>query len=197
MKKILLVAAMVVASMSASAQWFAGGMAGFGTTTVKTGDVKATLTTFGINPEVGYSVNDRFDVGVAGGFISSKVKDTDLKGTGWEVGAFAQWAAIQFSDFEIQLRGDLSFGGSDFDFDEDGIPTPAGIKTTTIGFNVAPVIAYNISDRFQIRAALNCASLGINHSKTGDVKTTSFGLEADTNNLLNTNNFQLGFVVNF
>ena len=206
MKKIILLAALSFAAVTVNAQWFVGGSVGFGTSTAKEGDNKATFTTFGLNPEVGYSFHDRWDVGIEGGYNFSTMKlDEDgdkVKGGAWHVAPFIQYSAVEFKNFEIQFRADVHFAGGDLFVDATG-DLPLGHyndnfdAATEIGLNITPIVAYNISDRFQIRAALNFASLGFNYTKEGDLKTTDFGLAANTRNLMNTNDFQLGFIVRF
>ena len=66
MKKIILTALVAVASLSANAQVWLGGSLGFNYTkqSIKGGS-DASMTTFSIAPEIGYSLNDKWDLALA------------------------------------------------------------------------------------------------------------------------------------
>ncbi|MBQ9361911.1 MAG: outer membrane beta-barrel protein [Bacteroidaceae bacterium] len=70
MKKIILTALVAVATLSANAQFYVGGALGFQGKTNKVDDGKGgttneTKSTFTIAPEVGYSINENWDAGIA------------------------------------------------------------------------------------------------------------------------------------
>ena len=72
MKKILLTALVAVASLAANAQVWVGGEVGFNATkTSLDGDKLGSAAYFNLLPEIGYSINDKFDVAVTIG-ISHK-----------------------------------------------------------------------------------------------------------------------------
>ena len=66
MKKILLLAVVMFSSLTASAQFYAGGSIGFGS--VKPMNGGDSEFTFKILPEIGYTLNDKFDIAVGIGF---------------------------------------------------------------------------------------------------------------------------------
>ena len=65
MKKILLLAVVLFASLNASAQWYIGGSVGFGSVKPSGGDSEAV---FSILPELGYQLNDKWSVGAKVGY---------------------------------------------------------------------------------------------------------------------------------
>ena len=68
MKKIILSALVAVCAMTANAQAWFGGSVGFD---MADGDAYAeTETNFGIKPEIGYTLNENWDVAVGLGFTS-------------------------------------------------------------------------------------------------------------------------------
>ena len=66
MKKIILAALVAIVSVSANAQFWAGGSVGFNTskTTIDGNELDKT-NSFTLAPEVGYKLNDKWDVAVA------------------------------------------------------------------------------------------------------------------------------------
>lgn len=65
MKKVILSAIVALSAMAADAQVWAGGSLGFSVTDY---DNAETETAFKIAPEIGYSLNDKWDIAVALGF---------------------------------------------------------------------------------------------------------------------------------
>ena len=78
MKKLFLAAAMMVASLAASAQVYVGGSLGF--QSIKPYDGAETSTTFSIMPEIGYNLDDNWAVGIQLGYTSSNA-DSDFEKT--------------------------------------------------------------------------------------------------------------------
>ena len=78
MKKIILTALVAVASLSANAQVWLGGSLGFNydKQSVKHGG-SSSNTTFSIAPEIGYSLNDKWDLALALNESLISVKDGD------------------------------------------------------------------------------------------------------------------------
>lgn len=194
MKKLLLTAGMIMAVSLASAQMFIGGAVGVETGTLKADGTKlADYTEYVIAPELGYSLNNNWDLGLGLMFGQTEPKYNDasilVKSTGWEVAPFARYTFLQFGDVKFMLRGTVGIGGSKVD----------GSKATNFGINIMPEVGWNFSEHFMLLAKLNCLNVGYNYMKEKDSKlsTSEFGLSANTNNLINTSNFQIGFVYKF
>ena len=69
MKKFLLVAALVVASLSANAQVYLGGGISLHSEDPGEGDTKTTIN---LVPELGYKLDDKLSIGVKLGYEHSK-----------------------------------------------------------------------------------------------------------------------------
>ena len=98
--------------------------------------------------------------------------------------------AIEFGNLSIHIRGDIYYANQN---DKENDET-----TNAFGLRIAPLAQYKLSDSFSLVATLNFASLGFEiTSGEGDSKSTSFGFGADSGNVMNTNDFQIGFIYNF
>lgn len=90
MKKIILMAVMAVATLTASAQVYVAGAFDLGVNSVKLGDADAVSTTnFSLSPEVGYNFNEMWAVGAELGFGVSKTDDVDAI-TSWRVSPYVR-----------------------------------------------------------------------------------------------------------
>ena len=71
MKKIVMMAVMAVAALTANAQTWVGGEVGFTSSHV---NGVGTSKEFSIKPEVGFGLNEKFDVAIALGYSYSSDK---------------------------------------------------------------------------------------------------------------------------
>ena len=217
MKKILLVLGLVFATMTASAQWYAGGALGFeldGAWKDKDGNKNGdSFSQFGILPEVGYAVSDKFDVGIALEFTlgthtewANDKKTESLKTTMFGVSPYVRYTFCEFGKFSLLGKAafNLGFGtGKPSSFDADGKETE-GLKSgaTVLGFAITPVVLYSLSDKICLYTNLNFAGLNFESVTTkydGD-KTGSqsyFGIGANTDNAFTLGAIQVGFVFTF
>ncbi len=205
MKKISLIAAIVLCFVfSASAQLYVGGAVGFNAHSSKDGNGNKTGSTmaFGIMPEVGYYLTEKFDVGLDFGFGTMVTKngngDKISSANAWGIAPYARYSVFKIRGLEVIGKAALSFEGTtDKTFNPED-------KTTTmnIGFNISPILAYNLTENWVLFTQLNCFALGFNSEteKANGTKTGSdftFGFNANANNLLNTNDIQIGFIYKF
>lgn len=194
MKKILLVVGFVFAGIVANAQFYAGGSLGFGMTSQKldNGDKVGTETNFSIVPEVGYSLNDRLDLGISIGFGMDQYKPEGgekTKSNAFMVAPYVRYSFVEFGRFKVMAKASLYAAfGEDVD----------KVKTTDFGLAVAPVLGYNLSDNFILLANLNCFALGFDYNKVKDgPATTTFGLGFDSNNVANLGGGEVPFTIGF
>ena len=191
MKKILtIVAALFIMAGSASAQggsfylgfsginpfritmpiFLEGGMT-TGVVYTKDGDRK-TLS-FGLAPEFGYFISDRFAVGLGAGFnyFSDKQGDNDAVGTIiWGVNPYARFYPVKVDRFGLYLQLGVNYvsrkrEGSD--------------ATNLFSVGITPGISYYLSERVAIHATFGF--LGYTH--LGKEKD-AFGLNLDGNTLI-------------
>ena len=141
MKKLFVMAVMAVAALSANAQVWVGGELGF---TSSHTNGAGTDKMFTIQPEVGYSLNDKFDVALAIGYTYASEKS--LKNY---IGTFSA------NEFEIKpyVRYKFVKAGNFFAFVDGAIEYSTchykGIKNNENSFCVAitPGVAYSISPK--------------------------------------------------
>ncbi len=193
MKRVIFTLVLVATTiLGANAQWYLGGSLGFKSNSEETNtDPKSG---FGVVPEIGYYLNDKFDIGLDFGFSSFK-NQNDKKGSSWAIAPYARYSFFQVGKFETLAKGSVFFGGTDgFMLDN----TFYDRKFTTFGVEVAPLLTYGLTDKVVLFSQLNFLKLNFaSITPDGGDAGTSFGLGVDTNDVTNTGNIQIGFVYKF
>lgn len=207
MKKILFVVILVCAGMAANAQFYLGGSLGFGIASGKTdgGDKIGTTLNFSILPDFGYSFNEKWDLGITAGFGMAQYKpdgqDAINKTKSFGVAPYVRYSLVEFGKFKAMLKGEIYFTSTENPLHDENpleIDYPFFGKKSNFGLNITPVLGYNLSDHFILLANLNFCSLNFDYEKFKDADAiTSFNLGFDTNNLMNTGFFQIGFAYIF
>jgi hypothetical protein len=190
MKKVLLTVALTVATfVGANAQIYVGGALGFETNSDKTPlDVSVNKSSFSLAPEVGYYLTDKFDIGLDLAFTTGKYQNDD-KFTGWAIAPYARYSFFQFGKFELIGKGTIFFGGED---------TDNGYKGTEFGVSVFPVLAYSLTDNVVLFSNLKFAGLNFTNTSPDEGDSyTHFGLGVNANSVVNTGDFEIGFVYKF
>jgi len=215
MKKVLLVIGLAFAVMTASAQLYVGGALGFaldGADKDKDGKKNGISNSiFGILPEVGYSLNEKIDVGITLGLVlnngtswENDKKQFSTKSTGFGAEPYIRYSFVEFGKFALLGKAAFGFGVSSsnlFDQDDKKVDhTQSG--ETNISFAVSPVVVYNLSDNICLFTNLNFAGLDFTSTiyKADGEKTGSksdFGIGIDTNNAFTTGAVEVGFVFKF
>lgn len=179
MKKIILAAFVAVASLTANAQVWVGGELGLGTSKTTVNGNEAAKSNYAlIVPEVGYKINDNWDVAVKIGY-----RHTDVKGgastNSFELAPYARYTFVKSGDFTAFLDGGFSYSN---------INTKPN-KTNDWKIFITPGISYAISEKVGLVA--HVGELAYSFTKQGDVKTNAFGLDLDSEI------FSFGAYVNF
>lgn len=195
MKKLLFFAGFILVSMTVNAQWYIGGGINLGVTSVNSGGQSATISQFGLSPEIGYYLNDKTDVGLD--FTFGMISDGDATDTEWLIAPYIRYAFLRFGNFEISGKAALGFGQTPGTMTINGQAISGTI--TQVGFNITPVLVYGIDEHFSLFSGLNFASFGINYHKMSDVdlSTFGFGLTADSFNVATLGNITVGFTYKF
>ncbi|MCQ2113441.1 MAG: PorT family protein [Bacteroidaceae bacterium] len=116
MKKLVLLVALVACTLGANAQIWVGGALGLGFSNT-TGDAKTELndntqTTFTIQPEVGYSLNEKWDVAIGLGFTSTTnggcLKDNNY--TEFDIKPYARYTFLTTGKVGLFVDGGVDFG---------------------------------------------------------------------------------------
>lgn len=187
MKKFILAAFVAVAALTANAQLWVGGEIGFNAAkSTAHGNTLAKSNKFVVAPEVGYKLNDKFDVAVLIGYSHAKnnklfnYDQNYVNGNGFVINPYVRYTFAKAGDFSFFADGGFGYA----------LLHESGMKSANAWeIAVKPGIAYALSDRVSLVAHVGAA--GWQFVKHGDVKTN--GWECGVNG----NNISFGAYVNF
>jgi hypothetical protein len=108
MKKVFLTSVVAMMSFVASAQMWMGGAVGFG---IEDPDVGDKITTVTIAPEVGYTLNEKWDIAAA--FNYSYEKQGDIKNTGWAIEPYARYTFAEVGIAKFFIEGAVAYGSEE------------------------------------------------------------------------------------
>jgi len=174
MKKIFMMAVMAVAALSANAQVWVGGQVGFGSSHV---NGSSTDKEFFFNPEVGYSLSDKFDVALSLGYAYASEKEFSKGGktiassnaNTWKINPYVRYKFVKAGNFFAFVDGGLNYSTIHFQ----------GVKNNVNEFGVAitPGIAYSVSNKVTLVSKLG-EGLYYNHVWMKDAaRGNEFGLK--------------------
>ncbi len=173
MKKVFLAAVVALASLTANAQIWVGGSLGANFNTPD-GDDAETLSTYTIAPEVGYKLNDKWDIAVA---LNFKMFSYDGESeNNFSIEPYARFTFAEMDKVSFFVDGGFSFGKENFTMNEDGMPEPAEAEAFTVG--VRPGIKFAATDNLSFVAKTGW--LGYKNVKDA---YSEFGLDVNGNAL--------------
>lgn len=222
MKKIFAVIVFTFATVTVcNAQFFIGGEFGIGASSSKD---KATVggisveeknpSSFGleIGPKFGYFFNDKWSIGLMLVYnynqqtthVPSKVKTMNHL---WGGSPYVRWAFARVKNFSFVAEGMVNFRGGFTKTD----PSANDTKTYSFltGFNIAPVITYNLGEHFVFETRLNFLSLGYTFRAANTIRTVGnietsnlnlrhdFNFSVDSDNILNVGAITIGAIYKF
>lgn len=192
MKKLFLMAAMMVATLAANAQVYVGGSLGF--ESIKGNKDAKASTTFSIKPEAGYWLSDNFAVGIQLGYSSTN--DTNVEGilkdgekpNGYkpEKGSGSKFTIAPYARYVFAKAGAASFfadGGIIFD------SYGSDMKGSTFGVGIRPGVSFAVSEKVNVLAKLGYIGYSKDNDDLGGGE--KIGLNIDNTNL------ELGVFFNF
>lgn len=137
MKKVFLAAVLAVSSLAASAQIWVGGSLGLGINDPEAEGAKST-TAITIAPEVGYTLNEKWDVAVAlnGTFVSCDGESVN----NFSVEPYARYTFAQMDKVSFFVEGGLGFGSVEY---ADGEWFEKSVTTMYVGFRPGMKVAFN------------------------------------------------------
>lgn len=222
MKKIFAVIVFTFVTVTVcNAQFFVGGEFGIGASSSKD---KATVGgvsveeknpssfNLGIGPKFGYFFNDKWSIGLILVYnynqqtthVPSKVKTMNHW---WGGSPYVRWAFAKVKNFSFVAEGMVNFRGG------FAKTTPSTNDTKTYsfitGFNIAPVITYNLGEHFAFETRLNFLSFGytfrannttrtINNIETSNSDMShNFNFSVDSDNILNVGAITIGAIYKF
>jgi hypothetical protein len=178
MKKILLLAVVLFASLNANAQFYVGGSVGFGSVKpIGGGDSEFV---FKILPELGYNLNDKWAVGAVLGYQKGFPYEGQNLGQGdftqsqfskaevFTIAPYARYTAFDWDQVKLFIDGGISFGS----IKDSG---------TTFSLGFRPGLAINLTE--QVSFVTHLGFFGFeNFSPKGEGKSgTNFGLDFANN----------------
>ncbi|MBQ0077216.1 MAG: hypothetical protein KBS55_01080 [Bacteroidales bacterium] len=200
MKKLFIIFAAALLSISANAQLFVGGRVsldvnGNNQTTASSTNNYSSLA-FNLAPEVGYFISDKLAVGgfisISTGSMSNSVKYTameELNGEdnitnfGWSLAPYVKYKFWGAGKFGIWGLADVHIGTSSTKKKGSSVKQA---PTVNYGIEILPVLTYSLNEHFVLDAYINCVSLNYNGSCQADKKndinssSSSFDLGATT-----------------
>ena len=172
MKKLFLLFAAVVVSLTAGAQMYVGGEAGFWREWQK----GANMTDFSIKPEVGYNLNENWAIGMAFGY-EYEYWDGKKMNT-FEVAPYVRYTYAKLGPVNLFLDG--GFGFSTFKIKEKGVSSDAQ-NAWSVGLK--PGLSVNLTEKLSFIA--HFGSLGYSDADGNNgFGRNGFGFNVNGNNLL-------------
>ena len=195
MKKMILAALVAVVSMSANAQFWAGGEVGFtADKTTINGDKIGNGAYFNLIPEIGYTVNDKIDVALAIGishfngngtlygvanddFARADMGDHVNRNT-FMLNPYVRYKFAKAGDFTFFVDGGFAY----YMIHSNQYKVGDETKNAT-GWDIAlkPGVAYNISDKVSLVA--HVGRLSYSFGKWQEVKSNAINMGVSGNDL--------------
>ena len=189
MKKIAITSLVALFAVSAAnaGEWYVGGSAGL----LKQKDVDATYV---LAPEVGYHLNDKWDIGAELVIGQYKIEDEINAGVFYDatdlaIAPYARYEIAKFGNFEVLLKGSIALSNTSVDTGN------VEVDSTELGITIAPMVTYALNENFVLHAQLNFLGAGFGYNF--DSKGWALAAGVDANDVLNTGDFQIGFTYNF
>lgn len=170
MKKLFLMAAMMVATVAASAQVYVGGGVNFSSLKPSHAkDMKVdTRTSFGIAPEIGYKLDDKLSVGMYLGYNHSK--EGNVKTDAFDIKPYARYTFVKWDKVGLFAQASFKYtykkDTDEYnDVDEKGktITVKEEDKTTTWAVGIEPGISVDLTDKLTFISTIGW--LGYSSSK--------------------------------
>lgn len=175
MKKIFMIAALAVATLTANAQIYVGGSLGFENN--KADKHADRLTSFSIIPEVGYNLDENWAVGIQLGYQSQE-ESKDVTCSLFTIAPYARYTFAKVGVANFFVDGGIIFQsyGSDY-------------KGSAFGIGVRPGVNFAVNEKVGVVAKLGYIGYTKNNDDLGG--GSNFGINADNTNL------ELGIFFNF
>ena len=156
---------------------------------------KQSTTSWSIEPEFGYSLNEKWDIGLDLEYSSAQGLD-GMFGEDWHnppfsinktetgIAPFARYHVAQIAGIDIILKGSVFYASGEYKY---YYGEEYSCKYNEYGLKVAPVISYSINETWSIGATLNFAELAFVHTESDDYydyKSDKFGFNLNDGSLI-------------
>jgi long-subunit fatty acid transport protein len=149
MKKFFAVALVAMMTMTANAQVYVGGTVGFKSLSCD----GTSATSFAINPELGYNLNENWAIGLSIGYLTNNI-DYDKNGgfagkldknvNTFAVSPYVRYTCVKLDKVNLFVDGFVSYantGNSD-------------VKVNAFGLGIQPGVAVNLNEKISFVAKL-------------------------------------------
>lgn len=184
MKKIMMVAALAVASLSASAQVYLGGGVSFHSAKPAHFENASvdSKTTISLLPEIGYKLDDQISFGIGLGYSHSK--QGDFKTDAYSIEPYLRYTFARWNN--VSFFGEVGFGYSHSEntteVDDDTELTTGKVNTWYIG--VRPGIAIDLTKNFTFLTKIGWLGYKSSKPDVDHMKASSdFGLDVSGENI--------------
>ncbi len=177
MKKLLFVAAFLMAAVAASAQGFwAGGRVSYFYEKVK--EANGGIHSLVLAPEAGYDFNEKWGVAAAIGYSGSFNTDSDVSTHSFFIQPYARYKFVQIGKASFFVDGAVNYS---YNASVKNLDRNTSIKTDahSVDVGVYPGFAYSFCDKAVLAARLGF--LGFKHN--GLNNTNGFGFDFSSNSV--------------
>lgn len=176
MKKTIIIACLCMLANVANAQFWVGGQfhSSKGKSEYLDGN-KVKTRTFKLLPEVGYSLNDDWDIAVRIGIDYSKAKfssDPKKAASAIVFEPYARYKLCEISNFDLFIDGGVGIENGDFFYNGQYYKSE-----TLFGIGIRPGLRYKATDKLTLTATFG--GLGYRHINKND----DFGFNFNGNSL--------------
>lgn len=200
MKKSLLALlfAVALAVPALAENMWIGGNLSYQSSSLKGGSKDVDANMFTIQPEFGYNLNEKWDIGLDLSYSSGKGTIGEQFGielptakepnsiSKFGIAPFARYHVMQIGDFDVMLKGSLFYSKAEIENVEGSDKT----KMTGYGIAIAPVISYSINETWSIGCTLNFLELAYAHysdDDNSDYKVDNFGFNLNDGSIIGVN----------
>lgn len=183
MKKMILTALVAVASLAANAQVWVGGEIGYGHQRKTQDKVELSKSNnFSLLPEIGYKLNDKFDVATVIGFCHGE-NNAEMMGidipvnyeyaNAFVLNPYLRYTFAKAGDFSFFADGGFSYVHAHVCGDEN--------STNAWQIAIKPGISYALSEKVSLVAHIG--GLAYSYAKYDNIKTNGFDMGVSGNNI--------------
>ena len=169
-----MIAVLAVAAITANAQVWIGGEIGLTTSkTTNDGEDVKSGTDITVAPEIGYSINDKWDIAVALNYTHSSATTNiygpynyETQSNSFSINPYVRYTFFKAGNFSAFLDGGVGYGFTHFQGADDDV--------NDFFVAIKPGFAYKVSPKVSLVA--HFGDLSYDHSWVGDYKTNKFGI---------------------
>lgn len=187
--KLIVATFFLTISISASAQWYVGGLIGCSYSKSPSTDSKSWAVSF--NPETGYVYNEKWtfggcmEYGKAVSVVDSKyLYEEDIEVNLFKINPYALYTPIRYQNFALCAEIGLEF-----------VPRQSGIDCAMYGAYIKPLLTYSLNENLLLKTELDFAVFSIAGSSSGDF---SIGAVAGISDVISLDDdLSIGFIYLF